>query len=409
MGRVIFLVFGQVFAPSLAYLGQVMSEPKPRMFVLTTTRLAIHFFFKPHLKELDKYFDITLAFNPNLDDYLAPLGLPVREFSVPLERKISPWNDLLALIKLTRFFWSERFDIVVTVVPKAGLLGMLAAWLTRVPLRVHIFQGEVWASRQGSLRWLLKAIDGLTARLATHVLAVSASELAFLEKEGVVPFGKAKVLGSGSICGVDTERFKLDPIARVRVRRMLEIPELAIVCVFLGRLTFDKGLVELVKAFDLSASTQADLWLLLAGPDEEKMQIRLRELVPEVVNQRMLFSGFTQSPEQILAASDFLCLPSHREGFGMVIIEAAAVGVPAIGTRIHGITDAIEDRQTGLLVPIGDVGALAEAITLWSESPQIIELYSKAARERVISKFEQQKIVANYVEYFLELFPGKVQ
>jgi glycosyltransferase involved in cell wall biosynthesis len=127
------------------------------------------------------------------------------------------------------------------------------------------------------------------------------------------------------------------------------------------------------------------------------------------MNQRMLFSGFTQNPEQILAASDFLCLPSHREGFGMVIIEAAAVGVPAIGTRIHGITDAIEDRQTGFLVPLGDVGALAEAITLWSESPQVLELYSKAARERVILKFEQQKIVASYVEYFFELFPGKVQ
>jgi len=379
------------------------------MFVLTATRLAIHFFFKPHLKELDKFFDITLAFNPLLDDYLAPLGLPVRELSVPLERKISPWNDLLALFKLTRLFGRERFDIVVSVVPKAGLLGMLAAWLTRVPLRVHIFQGEVWASRRGPLRWLLKTIDGLTARLATHVLVVSASELAFLEKEGVVPIGKAKVLGSGSICGVDTERFKLDLVARVRVRRMLGIPEQAIVCVFLGRLTLDKGLVELVKAFTLSAFRQPDLWLLMAGPDEEKMRLRLRDLLPKEMNQRMLFSGFTQNPEQILAASDFLCLPSHREGFGMVIIEAAAVGVPAIGTRIHGITDAIEDRQTGLLVPLGDVGALAEAITFWSESPQALAIYSKAARERVISMFEQKKIVEHYVEYFLELFSGKVQ
>lgn len=377
------------------------------MFVLTATRLAIHFFFKPHLKELDKYFDITLAFNPHLDDYLTPLGLPVKELYVPLERKISPWNDLSALFILSRLFWRERFEIVVTVVPKAGLLGMLAAWLTRVPRRVHIFQGEVWASRRGPLRWLLKTIDGLTARLATHVLVVSASELAFLENEGVVPIGKAKVLGPGSICGVDTERFKADPIARAQIRQKFGIPERAIVCVFLGRLTFDKGLVELVKAFVLIASRQTDLWLLLAGPDEEKMRIRLRELVPDEMNQRMLFSEFTQNPEQILAASDFLCLPSYREGFGMVIIEAAAVGVPAIGTRIHGITDAIEDGQTGLLVPLGDVEALAKAITLWCENPQELALYSKAARERVISKFEQQKIVANYVEYFLEIFPRK--
>ena len=377
------------------------------MFVLTATRLAIHFFFKPHLKELDKYFDITLAFNPHLDDYLTPLGLPVKELYVPLERKISPWNDLSALFILSRLFWRERFEIVVTVVPKAGLLGMLAAWLTRVPRRVHIFQGEVWASRRGPLRWLLKTIDGLTARLATHVLVVSASELAFLENEGVVPIGKAKVLGPGSICGVDTERFKADPIARAQIRQKFGIPERAIVCVFLGRLTFDKGLVELVKAFVLIASRQTDLWLLLAGPDEEKMRIRLRDYVPEEMNQRMLFSEFTQNPEQILAASDFLCLPSHREGFGMVIIEAAALGVPAIGTRIHGVTDAIEDGQTGLLVPLGDVEALAKAITLWCENPQELALYSKAARERVISKFEQQKIVANYVEYFLEIFPRK--
>lgn len=377
------------------------------MFVLTATRLAIHFFFKPHLKELDKYFDITLAFNPHLDEYLTPLGLPVTELYVPLERKISLWNDLLALFILSRLFWRERFEIVVTIVPKAGLLGMLAAWLTRVPRRVHIFQGEVWASRRGPLRWLLKTIDGLTARFATHVLVVSASELAFLENEGVVPIGKAKVLGPGSICGVDTERFKADPIARAHVRQKFEIPERAIVCVFLGRLTFDKGLVELVKAFVLIASRQTDLWLLLAGPDEEKMRIRLRELVPDEMNQRMLFSEFTQNPEQILAASDFLCLPSHREGFGMVIIEAAALGVPSIGTRIHGVTDAIEDGQTGLLVPLGDVEALAKAITLWCENPQELALYSKAARERVISKFEQQKIVANYVEYFLEIFPRK--
>ena len=208
---------------------------------------------------------------------------------------------------------------------------------------------------------------------------------------------------------MDTERFKADPIARAHIRQKFGIPESAILCVFLGRLTFDKGLVELIKAFVLSASRQTDLWLLLAGPDEEKMRIRLRDYVPEEMNQRMLFSGFTQNPEQILAASDFLCLPSHREGFGMVIIEAAAVGVPAIGTRIHGVTDAIEDAQTGLLVPLGDVDALAEAITFWSESPQALAIYSKAARERVISMFEQKKIVEYYVQYFFELFPGKVQ
>jgi glycosyltransferase involved in cell wall biosynthesis len=372
--------------------------------MLATTPLVIHFFFKPHLRELARYFEVTLACNPRSDTYLPPLGLPVRELAVPMERKIAPWRDLLALFSLCRLFGRERFDIVVTVVPKAGLLGMLAAWLVRVPRRVHIFQGEVWASRRWTMRWLLKWMDGLTARLATHVLVVSSSERNFLEREGVVLRGKAQVLGAGSICGVDLGRFKANPVARARVRAGLGIPEQALLCIFLGRLTADKGVQELAQAFALSASTRLDLWLLLVGPDEEQMGARLRELVTEQINQRMLISGFSRNPEEVLAAADFLCLPSHREGFGMVILEAAAVGVPSIGTRIYGITDAIEDECTGRLVPVGDINALAEAITQWCEQPQVRSIYATAARTRVMAKFDQQSVVSRYVEYFLDLF-----
>lgn len=372
--------------------------------MLAATPLTIHFFLKPHLRELASYFEITLAFNPRSDEYLPPLRLPLRELAVHMERKIAPWRDLLALFSLCRLFGRERFDIVVTVVPKAGLLGMLAAWLLRIPRRVHIFQGEVWASRHGPIRWLLKWMDGVTARLATHVLVVSHSEKRFLEHEGVVPMGKAQVLGAGSICGVDTGRFRADTAVRARVRVELGIPEKAVLCLFLGRLTADKGVLELAKAFILSATARSELWLLLAGPDEEHMGERLRELVPEQMGRRMLILGFTRNPEELLAASDFLCLPSHREGFGMVILEAAATGIPAIGTRIYGITDAIQDGRTGQLVPVGDIGALAKAIIRWCEQPQERALCAAEARGRVVSEFEQQNVVNEYVGYFRNFF-----
>lgn len=385
-----------------------MKRDLPRMCVIVTTPLVIHFFFRPHLRELSRYFDLTLAYNQQSDQYLQPLNLPVSEVDVGLERKITPSRDLLSFLRILSLFRRKHFDIVVSLVPKAGLLGMLAAWVFRVPHRVHIFQGEVWAARRGPMRWLLKSLDSLTARLATDVLVVSASERSFLEREGVIPPGKAKVLGAGSICGVDTARFRPDPYVRDLVRARFGIPEQAVVCIFLGRLTIDKGVLELARAFAQSAEHKTDLWLLLVGPDEDQIEQRLRELVPEEFNSRMLVLGFTEHPEQFLAAADFLCLPSHREGFGMVVIEAAAVGIPAVGTRIHGITDAIEDGCTGRLVAVGDVNALAEAITRWCEYPQERSAYAARAHDRVKSLFEQDRVVRKYVEFFRDLFSGEV-
>jgi len=377
------------------------------MCVLAATPLTIHFFLKPHIQALVKHFNMVLAFNPNNDTYVPALNLPVRVCAIPILRSIAPLQDLLAVFVLCRLFARERFDIVVTVVPKAGLLGMMASWLLRVPRRVHIFQGEVWASKHGITRLMLKSMDSLTARLATHVLAVSASERSFLEKEGVVPKGRLLVLGAGSICGVDTGLFRVDAAVRDRVRRQLAIPQEAVVCLFLGRLTADKGVLELVQAFTLSATTQPNLWLLLAGPDEDQMAERFCAFVPKKIAHRIRLSGFTQNPEQMLAASDFLCLPSHREGFGMVILEAAAVGIPAIGTNIYGIMDAIVDGHTGRLVPIAHVHALAEALTRWCENPLERARYGKAARDRVLTNFEQKTVVGCYVEFFLDLVRPK--
>jgi glycosyltransferase involved in cell wall biosynthesis len=381
-----------------------MSENRPRMCVLAATPLTIHFFFKPHLRELARHFEVALACNPRSDAYLPPLDLPLRELALPMERKIAPWRDLQVLVALCRLFACERFDIVVSVVPKAGLLGMLAAWLLRVPRRVHIFQGEVWASRRGPMRWLLKSLDGLTARLATHVLAVSESEKIFLEQQGVAPVGKVQVLGMGSICGVDTGRFRPDLTARVHLRTELSIPEHAVLCVFLGRLTADKGVLELAQAFAQCAKTYPSLWLLIVGPDEEDMQARLRELVPPELASRMRIRPFVNEPQQMLAAADFLCLPSYREGFGMAILEAAAVGIPAIGSRIYGISDAIEEGRTGLLVPARDAAALSAAISRWCEQPQERQSYGVAAQDRVMTRFEQKNVVDGYVEYFRNLF-----
>jgi glycosyltransferase involved in cell wall biosynthesis len=408
VGRIFLLVLYKILAALRANKVNLMTAPLPRMCVLAATPLSIHFFFKPHLLKLVKFFDVSVVCNFRNEKHVTTLDLPVREVPVGIERKISLWRDWIALFSLLNLFKRERFDIVVSVAPKAGLLAMLGAYLVRVPKRVHIFQGEVWASRRGPMRWLLKSMDTLTARLATHVIAVSVSELQYLEDEDVLPPSKAKVLGAGSICGVDLTRFHPDPLARANVRKALNIPQQATVCIFLGRLNVDKGVLDLARAFIRSAEKHADLWLLLAGPDEGQIGYKLSQLVPKEISRRILLTGYTHTPEKMLAACDFLCLPSHREGLGMVILEAAAVGLPSIGTRIYGITDAIADGHTGRLVPLGDINALSDAITHWCLNPQERSAFSRSARDRVVSEFDQRLIVAGYIEFFLGLFEAEL-
>jgi glycosyltransferase involved in cell wall biosynthesis len=373
------------------------------MCVVAATPLTVHFFLKPHLVELSQYFEVTLVCNPKNDAYLPPLDLPVRQLAVGIARKISPLSDLLTLFELCRLFRREHFDVVVSVVPKAGMLGMVAAALARVKLRVHIFQGEVWASRRGFMRALLKTMDRVIVKMATDILAVSASERRFLEEQGVARSGQVRVLGSGSISGVDMARFQPDSEARGNFRKDHGIPDEAVVCLFLGRLTADKGIFDLLSAFALSGEECANLWLVFAGPDEEGMGNKLRSALEGDVAERFIIEGFTHLPERYVAAADFLCLPSYREGFGMVIIEAAACGIPSIGSRIYGIVDAIKEDETGLLVNPGDVLQLSKALNSLVKDIRLRADLASAARIRVESEFEQKKVVGRYVSFFRQL------
>lgn len=375
---------------------------RPRICVVSTTPLLVHFFLRPHLAALAEAGDVTLAVNLENDRFTPSLNLPVRIVPIGIKRELSPLADLAALWQLLGLFRRERFDLVWAVAPKAGLLTMLAGWLARLPVRVFLFQGEVWASRRGLWRKLLKAADRLTAASATHLLAVSASERDFLEKEGIVPRGRLGVLGAGSIAGVDLDRFRPDPAARKAARAELGIPEQATLLLFMGRLRVDKGVRELAEAFARMAAGRPELWLLMVGPDEERVGPDLAALMGEC-SARARVLGFTSAPERYMAAADFICLPSHREGFGMVVIEAAATGIPAIGSRIYGVSDAIVDGGTGILFDVRDVGQLAGAIGRFADDAALRLSQGRAARERVIRDFDQALVVRHYVDFLLRL------
>lgn len=375
-----------------------------RICFVTTSPLIVNFFLIPHLLHLREGHTVSLVVNTDEPVALKPLpGIEI--ISIPVLRKISPLRDLQAIWKLTRLFSSRRYDVVHSFSPKAGLLAMVAGLLARIPVRLHTFTGQVWATRRGVMRQVLRLADKLTAMLATHVLADSPSQLRYLVEQGIVRQSKCRVLGSGSISGVDVDRFTPDAAARAQWRNRLNIAETARVVLFLGRLTLDKGVLDLAAAFSRVAREVPDGVLLMVGPDEEGLQSRIIGSAG-AASDRIRFVEYTPTPEQFVAAADVLCLPSYREGFGSVIIEAAACGVPAVSTRIYGVIDAIVENETGLLYSAGSVEELANKLLKLLLDGQLRETLGAAGRERALAEFSQDRITRELAEFYERVLVG---
>lgn len=361
-----------------------------RLCYVATIPAIVHAFLRGHIQAAAKKYEVTVICNA-VDQHLLD-GLDARLILLPIERKPSPWKDMLVLFQLFRLFRRERFDIVHSHMPKTGLLGMLAAWLAGIPVRINTFHGEVWATRSGWRRSALKLFDRLVVFLATDIQLVSPSQRKFLENEGVLPQGKAKVIGAGSICGVDTTRFHPDINVRNAVRLELGIALSATVILFVGRLNRDKGMLDLAVAFDILAKNNPDVVLLLVGSEEDVPFIRIQEIC-HAERDRLQHLSFTPMPERYMMAADIFCLPSYREGFGLTIIEAAACAVPTVATNIYGITDAVADGRTGLLFPAGDVAALTRNLLKLVTEIDLRKQMGNAARLRAIELFTSEKII----------------
>jgi lipopolysaccharide/colanic/teichoic acid biosynthesis glycosyltransferase len=377
--------------------GAPLSQRKS-ICIVSVTPLSVYFFLRPHIQSLSEKFDVTVVFDPRNDKYLGDLELPAKIVSISMARKLNLFQDLISLFYIHRFFKKNYFDLIVSVAPKAGLLTMIAATLVSSANKIHIFQGEFWASRKGLLRFILKQADSFTAMLANQVLAVSGSERDFLVQEKITRFKKIDVLGNGSISGVDISKYQFDEQKRDAVRQQLKIPNDAIVALFMGRVVADKGIFELVKAYIRNFSRFQDLFLLIVGPDEDSIVCNIL-LELGCTLERVRLVGFTYEPERYMSAADFFCLPSYREGFPISILEASAAGIPTIGTSIYGICDAIEEGKTGILVKPRNVEELSEAIALLCENQKIRIEMGFYAKARVIRHFQRDHVVKCYVDY----------
>jgi glycosyltransferase involved in cell wall biosynthesis len=315
-------------------------------------------------------------------------------YAVEISRKISPLADLRALFLLYKYFRKTRFDIVHSVTSKAGLLCALAARLAGVPIRLHTFAGQPWARLSGPTRWIAKACDWVVVRSNTQCYADSESQKAFLVEEGIARSDYIKTLGAGSIAGVDLARFSLERFDRSLIRAELAIPADGRVIVFVGRVARDKGIKELVAAFNrLSQMGVKNTFLLIIGPLESAQETLLEETRGILdKNRRIKMIGYSDTPERYLAIADVFCLPSYREGFGSVVIEAAAMGVPSVVTRVVGLVDAVVEEETGLFVPPNEAEALARALARLLGDEPLRERMGLAAKNRACTLFDSTAV-----------------
>lgn len=374
---------------------------KHRILFVASHTMSVSAFLLPHIKTLVSIAEVGVVVNVDQTSSIDKLPVNICVHNIPVERKLSPIKDVKAFVALVRVFLKVKPTVVHSITPKAGLLGMLAASLARVPVRVHSFTGQVWVMRTGLTRWLLKAIDKHVAAIATDILVDSPSQRDFLIEQGVVSAERSRVLGAGSICGVKTKRFTPDDSGRTIVRDEFGTASGAVVCMYLGRLNRDKGLLDLASAFTQVANMHPDAELWVVGPDEadcfKQMQVVLGKAVSQV--KRV---GFTSMPERFMQAADLFCLPSYREGFGSSVIEAGACGVPALVSRIYGLTDAVVEGQTGWMHRAGDVQDLAQQLDYLLTNPAELAVKGKAARQYVQSFFAEEIVTDAMLKFYQE-------
>jgi glycosyltransferase involved in cell wall biosynthesis len=317
----------------------------------------------------------------------------------------APWRSVQALAGLMRIIRIVKPDVVQSCTKKGGLISGFAGLLTKTPV-VYVVFGLIAENASAWKERLFRPVERLICTLAKYVVVISRSNMQSFRDRNLCSPSKLVLFGRGSAAGVDTHRFKRTPSAEAEgraLRSSLEIPNDAQVLGFVGRIVVEKGIRELITAWETLRDRFPNTHLLLASPPE--LDPRLVEAVGALQQDdpRVHFIGFLPDPRPAYAAMNCLVLPSYSEGFGNVILEGGAMGVPAIATRAQGCVDAVLHRQTGLLIEPRDSSALAEAVASILLHPDEAEMWGRRARERCIRDFKPEVIWQGYADLYNSL------
>ena len=356
------------------------------------------------LPKLKQQYEVLLLSSPGpgLDATCAKYEL--KGFAIHMERHISLVKDFMSLLRLIKLFRREKPQMVHSITPKAGLLCMAAAWLTRVPVRVHTFTGLIWPTATGMIRKILMATDRMTCTFATHVIP---------EGEGVkndlLTYGITKkplaVLGYGNVKGVNLKRFSRRPEVMEIVAQMKQTTQ-KFTFLFVGRIVGDKGINELVAAFKRLNEELPNSRLILLGAYEDRLD-PLSDVSRWMIETypNIEFVGMKKDDELVAyyAAADCFVHPSYREGFPNVVLEAGAMGVPCIVTDINGSREIIKEGVNGVIIPSKDEQALYDAMLKMMTDNEARQHMADNARRMIVERFDNNYVQQCLLDFYEEV------
>lgn len=373
---------------------------KKKICIVAAVPAGIVAFWKTNIEKFSQAFDVYVVCNydnPSVFDGLQIKGCK----SVNIERRPSVMSVLKAASELSKYFKEERFDAFISMSSNASLVAAIAGKRAHIPFRARIFTGQVWCNMTGLKRQFFKTIDRFTVAMNTHFLVDGRSQQEYLVENGILKEGQSVVLANGSICGVDVQKFCPNAEKRNEERKRRGFKDTDVVYTFMGRINRDKGTYELLAAFNMLAKESKNVKLMLIGNSEGIDASTFEQYENIQFNENLICYGFTKTPYWALQAGDVFCLPSYREGFGMSVIEAAALGMPIVASDAYGMRDSFVDGVTGKMCKVKDVQTLYEGMKYMYENPDMCKQYGAAGRNRVVEMFSMELVSNAWLDYFV--------
>ncbi|RMB63832.1 glycosyltransferase family 1 protein [Dokdonia sinensis] len=382
-----------------------------KLIRLTTVPISLDKLLEGQLRFMNDHFEV-IAISGD-EQYLKKITQRegVRYRTLELTRKITPLNDLIAVYKLYRILRDEQPEIIHTHTPKAGIVGMLAGKMARVPLRLHTVAGLPLLETSGLKRIVLNTVERLTYKCATGVYPNAFGLSKIIKDLQFAPHNKLKVIGNGSSNGIDTAYFNPEDFSLEKsneLKQKLGIPQQDFIFVFVGRLVSDKGINELITAFINLAQSESKVSLVLVGPLETDLDPLAPQTLSAIEDHPKIFKlGYQDDVRPYYAFAKALCFPSYREGFPNVVLQAGAMGLPSIVTDINGCNEIVEDGYNGLIIPPKNAEALQKAMEKLLHNESLRSKMSKVSRSKITDNYERKVVHNAILSEYQRLLPNE--
>src|SRR5690625_3815702 len=387
-----------------------MEMNRKKICFVTTKSITITSYILGQLHYLTKHCYDVIVISDNDADVKRVLGKKINYLPVKMKREIDFTHTPKCIFTLYRVFRKDKYRIVQYSTPNAAFSTSIAAWLARVPVRLYCQWGIRYVGFTVFKRRIFKLLEKLICTLSTNIQPDSKGNLLFSHKEGLYSNKKSSVIWNGSANGVDLVKFDIakKPEWRKIIRSKYKLSLYDLVLGFVGRLDKDKGIDELLEAFKITSNIYPNIKLLIIGPGDKNDGLNQKLLEWSRSSKSIIYTGFTNKVEKYISTLDVLVQPSYREGFGSVVIEAEAMGVPVIVTDIPGPTDAMKIDVTGLVVPKATVLPLVNAIEYMNLNPENRKEMSKNSIEFAQKNFDQAKLLNFILEDKNRLYKEKI-